>query len=81
MKKVKKHKRQAWFVPVRKSYLPASWQGFVIYFLYVAYIVTVPIVWYGEGHLLWNLLTEVIPLDLAGVLLAQYIAANNSKCK
>lgn len=81
MKKVKKNKHQAWFVHVRKSYLPASWQGFCIYFLYIAYIVTVPIVWYNEGHYLWNFLTEVIPLVLAGVLLTQYIAANNSKRK
>ncbi len=81
MKKTIKRKNKAWFKPVRRSYLPASWQGLVIYLIYVAYIVTVPIVWYQKGHYLWSLLFEVIPLVIAGELLTQFIASNNSKRK
>lgn len=79
MKKVRKTKRNAWFVHVRNSYLPATWQGFVIYLLYVAYIIAVPLVWYKNGHDLWRLLTTVVPLLIAMVLLTQFIASKNSK--
>jgi hypothetical protein len=79
MKTVKKSKPKAWFVHIRKSYLPSSWQGLVIYLLYVVYIICVPVVWYRHSHYLWPLLTTVIPLVIAGVLLTQYIASKNCK--
>ena len=70
-----------WFRYTRKSYLPASWQGLVIYLLYVSYIIMVPVVWYNKGHQLWNLLSEVIPLVIAAVLVTQFIASKNSRSK
>jgi hypothetical protein len=79
MKKTNKRNSKAWFVHVRKSYLPASWQGFGIYLLYVAYLIMVPVVWYSNGHDLWRLLTTVIPLILAMALLTQFVAYKNSK--
>jgi hypothetical protein len=81
MKKVRKTKHQAWFVHIRNSYLPSSWQGLVIYLIYVGYIISIPVVWYKNGHYLWQLLTTVIPLIIAGVLLTQYVASKNSKSK
>lgn len=33
-----KHKSSAWFIKVRGSYLPCSWQGWSLYAIYAAYI-------------------------------------------
>jgi hypothetical protein len=79
MKKAKKVKNRPWFVSVRKSYLPSSWQGRLIYALYVAYTIAVPITWYKEGHDFFRLLTTVIPLLAAAALLTQFVASKNSK--
>jgi hypothetical protein len=76
-----KNRKSSWFKPVRKSYLPSSWQGLTIYFLYVIYIIAVPAVWCKHGHHLWSLLTQVIPLVTAAVILTQYIASKNSSKK
>jgi hypothetical protein len=34
----KKSKKQKWFVPVRGSYLPNSWQGWLTYLPFTAYL-------------------------------------------
>jgi hypothetical protein len=76
-----KKTKKTWFVSTRKSYLPNSWQGLIIYLLYLAYIIWVPIAWYREGHNLWRLLSEVIPLVVGAALLTQYIASKSAKRK
>lgn len=73
-----KNTNKTWFVYVRRSYLPASWQGLGLYLLYVAYSIAIAIDWYKRGHTLWELLTEVIPLFLLATLLAQFVASKNS---
>lgn len=72
-------KRPAWFTKVRGSYLPLSWQGFVLYVFYVAYIIVVPVTWYAKGHYLWPLLVNVIPAVVGAAVLAQVIAAKTSE--
>ena len=67
-----------WFRPVRRSYLPSSWQGLVIYLLYVAYVVALVADWYRLGHHGWTLLVSVIPLVVAALVVTQYVASNNS---
>ncbi|MEO6513339.1 MAG: hypothetical protein ABIR37_01480 [Candidatus Saccharimonadales bacterium] len=37
--KLPKHKKGAWFVAVRGSYLPVSWQGWLTYVPYIAYLI------------------------------------------
>jgi len=37
--KVPKHKKGAWYVSVRGSYLPVSWQGWLLYIPYIVLIV------------------------------------------
>ena len=70
--------KKAWFRPVRGSYLPSSWQGGVIYLIYVAYILLLAGDWYRLGHHGWTLLVNVLPLAVAAAVLAQYIASKNS---
>lgn len=69
---------QRWFKPVRKSYLPSSWQGLIIYFLYLGYMIILPVMWYQKGHSFWILMTQIIPLMLGTTFLAQYVASRNS---
>ncbi len=33
-----KHRKDAWFVPLRGSYLPVSWQGWLLYVPFAAYL-------------------------------------------
>jgi hypothetical protein len=49
MKKLQKRKG-AWFVPVRGSYLPASWQGLVLYFIFVAYLIASTVIIISQHH-------------------------------
>jgi hypothetical protein len=74
-----KSRKQAWFKKVRGSYLPNSKEGLVIYFAYLVYLVAVPVVWYGQGHDLWRLLTTVVPLTVGAAVLTQFIASKNYK--
>jgi hypothetical protein len=73
-----KHKK-AWFVSVRGSYLPSSLTGLVLYLAYAAYIVLLAIGWYADGHRIWYLLVNVIPLAVGAAVLTQYIASKHSE--
>jgi hypothetical protein len=37
--KLPRHKKGAWFVAIRGSYLPISWQGWLTYLPFVGYLV------------------------------------------
>lgn len=73
-----KKSKNAWFRPVRRSYLPSSWQGLAIYIMYVAYIVVLVADWYRLGSDVWTLVVNVIPLVAAAAVVTQYIASKNS---
>lgn len=74
-------KHKPWFRYVRSSYLPYTWQGYLMYFVYLFYILILPIDWYIRGHKIWILLTEVIPLMVLSLILTQIIASKNSDKK
>lgn len=73
-----KSTKNAWFIYRRKSYLPASWQGLVIYLIYAVYIISLAVLWYKRGHHLWILLSTVIPLIIGAAFVTQYVAFKNS---
>jgi len=74
----KKARKGAWFYKIRGSYLPCSWQGLAVYFVYLAYIVALPVLWYQGDRDLWDLAVFVVPLWVAAALVAQYIASKNT---
>ena len=74
-----KTKNQAWFRKIRGSYLPLSWQGLAIYFVYLTYVIALPVIWYKDGHHLRELLFSTIPLMVAAALLTQYVASKSTK--
>jgi len=73
-----KHLKKPWFVYVRRSYLPASGLGQLIYLVYVIYVFALPVDWYKRGHSLWELLSVVIPLEILAAVFTQYLASKNS---
>ena len=40
----KRKNQDKWFTPVRGSYLPKSWEGLILYFIFVAYLVMAVVV-------------------------------------
>lgn len=79
IKKVKlKAKKDAWFVPVRWSYLPASWQGWLLYIPYLLYlIITFALVFYKNDSFGSSLL-GIIPYWVAGAVVMHWIATHKS---
>lgn len=70
---------QKWFIQVRASYLPASATGLLIYLLYLCYLVALLADWLRDGHHVWYLLVDVIPLSVGAAVLTQYIASKHSR--
>ena len=75
----KPKRNRAWFEPVRGSYLPVSVAGFVLYSLYVVYLAALLVGWYVDGHRVWYLLVEVIPLCVASAVVVTWVAARHSR--
>lgn len=75
----KSHSQKQWFISVRSSYLPVSFTGLLIYFLYLAYLVALVADWLRDGHHVWYLLVDVVPLSVFAALITQYIASKHSK--
>jgi membrane protein DedA with SNARE-associated domain len=73
-----KRKQIKWFRPVRKSYLPDSLMGMLLYTAYVLYMGLLVIVWFERSHEVWTLLTIIVPLLVAATVVMQYIASKNS---
>lgn len=75
----KSKSQNRWFISVRSSYLPASPTGLLIYFVYLAYLVALVADWLRDGHHVWYLLVDVVPLSIGAALVTQWIASKHSK--
>jgi branched-subunit amino acid transport protein len=50
-KKIKRAKKDRWFIPVRSSYLPNNWKGWLTYIPYTLYLVlSTAVIWNYVGH-------------------------------
>lgn len=75
----RKSKSQKWFKRVRGSYLPNSWQGWLLYVPYAAYVMGVVIYAYVSG---WNLGTSlfvIVPNWVAALAAMTWIAERTSR--
>jgi biotin transporter BioY len=70
---------RVWFKRIRSSYLPTSTVGFILYFIYLAYLLALIADWLRDGHHVWYFLVDVLPLSVAAALITQYIASKHSK--
>ena len=71
-------RKQKWFVKVRGSYLPSSWQGWLTYIPYLAYVLGVLVVALRSQTSFWNALFIVIPNWVAAFAIMQWVATRKS---
>ncbi|MFZ1258602.1 MAG: hypothetical protein WAQ25_03975 [Candidatus Saccharimonas sp.] len=76
-KSAKKPNKHAWFKPVRGSYIPVHWKGWLTYIPYIAYL-------YGTYILLvpnrapLDTLLFLVPYWVAGVIVMHWVATQKS---
>jgi len=75
---VKKSKSNKWFVPVRGSYLPNNWLGWLTYLPFTAFLIATGLVgWnYSENHKVAVL--YIIPNWLAAAAVMTWVAKRTS---
>jgi hypothetical protein len=67
-----------WFKKVRSSYIPISWQGWLSYLPYVAFLVlTYLYIMYSFGYSVMSLLI-IIPNWVAAVAVMSWVASKKS---
>ncbi|HET6924902.1 MAG TPA: hypothetical protein VFH39_03680 [Candidatus Saccharimonadales bacterium] len=83
MAKKQKHTRRAkrknvWFIKVRGSYLPSSWQGWLTYIPFTAYLLwSLSVGWQGT-HTLGMALLFIVPNWIAAAAVTTWVAKHTS---
>ena len=77
-KKLPKPRKGAWFVPVRGSYLPATWQWWFLYVPYILYVVLVCLVVLSGKEPLVTRIIMLVPYLVSGLVIMTWIAARKS---
>jgi hypothetical protein len=77
-KKLSKHQKNVWFTHVRGSYLPASWQGWLTYVPYVAYLIFTITIGWRDIHSRAVAVLYVVPNWIAATGLMTWIAYHKS---
>jgi len=75
----RKSKSPRWFKKVRGSYLPNSWQGWLLYIPYAAYVICVVLYAYINQ---WNLGTSlfvIVPNWVAALAIMSWLADRTSR--
>ncbi len=76
--KTPKPKKGAWFVKVRWSYLPCSWQGWLTYIPFVAFLIgTLQLATRTESSIR-GVLYIVFPEWVAAAVVMHWVASNKS---
>lgn len=78
MSKTPKPKRGAWFVKVRGSYLPCSWQGWLLYVPFILFLILALVVAINAGVSFAEVFFRVFPVWIAAVVVLTWIASNHS---
>jgi hypothetical protein len=73
-----KDKKGAWFIPVRGSYIPASWQGWLTYIPFVAYLIYSVIVAWDYTSNDWKAVLWIVPNWVTAALVMTWIARQMS---
>lgn len=78
MKKMPKPKKGAWFIKVRGSYLPCSWQGWLTYIPFLIFLLTVLVAAVRTQHSVSDVFYMVFPQWVAAVVVMTWVANNKS---
>lgn len=71
-------KTKKWFIKVRGSYLPASWQGWLTYIPYLAYNIGVLVFAIRRKDSVWLALFTVLPNWIAAAVTLTWVARRKS---
>jgi hypothetical protein len=77
-KKLPKLRKGAWFYKVRASYLPATWQGWLTYIPYIAYIIASLVYVIDTTHSLLGVIVTVVPYWAIALAIMTWIAWKKS---
>lgn len=69
---------KAWFIKVRGSYLPNSWQGWLLYIPYLAYIIGALIFVIKGNYSFWQAVFTLLPNWVAGCVVMTWLARRKS---
>lgn len=75
---MKTNKKKQWFYKVRGSYLPKTWQGLSIYFIYLAYLIWVLVFVLTNSYKVWPAVFFVVPNWIAACAAVSWVAARYS---
>ena len=76
--KLPKLKKGAWFIPLRGSYLPFSWQGWLTYVPFVAYLVYTVIVAFDYTGNNFKAVLWIVPNFVAAAVIMTWLAKQKS---
>lgn len=76
--KTPKAKKGAWFVAVRGSYLPVSWQAWALYVPYLVYLVSTLVLVLQTASSLFVAVLNLVPYWVAGVVAMTWLAKQRS---
>lgn len=76
--KTPKPKKGAWFIPVRGSYLPASWQAWALYVPYLYYLVATLVLVIQSSATFAEISIRLVPYWVAGVVAMTWVAKQKS---
>lgn len=74
----KKTKSKEWFIRVRGSYLPSSWQGWLLYIPFTIFLLTVLIAAIRTQHSVSDALYMIFPQWVAAAVVMTWVASNKS---
>jgi hypothetical protein len=74
----KKSKKQKWFIPVRGSYLPNSWQAWLLYIPFMAYLVFAMVYGWSKTETVSTAVLFIVPNWIAAVAIMTWIAKRTS---
>jgi TRAP-type uncharacterized transport system fused permease subunit len=75
---MKTNKNKQWFIKTRGSYLPKTWQGGLVYLIYLAYLIWVLVFVLTNNYKVWPGIFFVVPNWIAACAIVSWIAARNS---
>jgi len=73
-----KHKANRWFIAVRGSYLPAAWQGWLLYIPYTAYLIGILVFVTLQNESLPLAVLTLIPNWVSAIIIMTWIAKRAS---
>lgn len=74
-----KKTNKKWFAKVRWSYIPQTWQGWLTYVPYLAYLIAVLVYIYQSDYSFWTSTFILVPNYIVAALVLTWIASKTSE--